>query len=115
MLTLYHFSIQPRSNPDVCHWQGDILCFSGSDGKKEFILAANETAYHASKAPKCAQCNLPIVQDSTHDGRYYSLEGDLKVHSECYDDYKVATAPRCFQCGEVSGLSQRYLYSFARE
>ena len=55
----------------------------------------------SSASMPCLYCQLPvgIEIENTYSGTFYK-EGDGRVHSECYDDFRIGKADKCEYCNE---------------
>jgi len=81
------YSCQGKANPDTSIWcQG---------WAKKGLTLSKWTGKHIGG---CLQCGELISQ-----GSYFTYEGG-KVHADCHDQYRNATADKCLQCnGPVTG------------
>jgi len=78
-----------------------ILSFERPDGTHAFVLKKNKEAYLLSTADKCGFCKEPVgvMVEGRYDGTFYRT-GNEKIHAECWNDYQVAKATMCIQCGK---------------
>lgn len=76
--------------------------FEGDGGAKIDVHKACVDGYREAQAPKCEQCNGPLV------GGYVVL-GGKNMHADCVDAYREAIAPKCPQCNKpVTGSYYPY-------
>ena len=68
--------------------------FEGDGGAKIGVHKACVDGYREAQAPKCEQCNGPLV------GGYVVL-GEKNMHADCVDAYREAIAPKCPQCSKA--------------
>lgn len=68
--------------------------FSEDDGSKINVHKTCVDDYRASIAPRCEQCNEPLLGS-------YSVLGEANLHKDCVDAYREAQAPKCPQCGKA--------------
>lgn len=70
--------------------------------------------YHEESTAKCLQCKAPVAPEKgKFSGEFYELEGEGRVHSECFEDYSDATAERCIVCTEGILKKGRFCGEFA--
>lgn len=72
------------------------------------------SAYHEANTAKCLHCKAPVAPEKgKFSGEFYELEGEGRVHAECFEDYEDATAEKCIVCGEGIRKKGRFCGEFA--